>query len=490
MTNLDQAAQTHFATLDRTILDQRDHDLAVRHAPRIRFDVKEPFLPSVVGYTVFRESAPSPSFPRDMTLPPNAICAIEYAIWWDWEIQHLYELEHIWVYLDADEQVVAAEASSHGGYHEMLNETGHVPLEDGRVTIYSEPGKHAFAPTSRWLLDRAPSITESCTRHSGKMGVLVTPLFEGIIRDRTPLNNRVVHGYMERLAFTPSFDFSNVFDLRAAVFVPWDTLFRWIPQRVKWWADTLRETTPPHQRHVLRIAHRGASAHAQENSVESVKKAAELGADMVEVDIRLTADNIPVIAHDPNLKRVFGVEGMVEEMTAEQLRALTPPDHHPIMTFDEMAALCASLFMGMYLDIKEINEEGFERVMDSLTRRGMLPYVIFGSFRPDFIAEIKHYAPQASTSVLFGATHLDPVLLAQSLNADHVHPCWERFESPSKLLQGKWLERVREAGLGVICWNEIRPEEIAALYQLGVDGVCSDYPERLLEAHTAINQPA
>src|SRR5690606_5600916 len=119
---------------------------------------------------------------------------------------------------------------------------------------------------------------------------------------------------------------------------------------------------------------------------------------MVEVDIRLTADNIPVIAHDPNLKRVFGVEGMVEEMTAEQLRALTPPDRHPIMTFDEIAALCASLFMGMYLDIKEINEEGFERVMDSLTRRGMLPYVIFGSFRPDFIAEIKHYAPQASTS--------------------------------------------------------------------------------------------
>src|SRR5690606_18436418 len=137
------------------------------------------------------------------------------------------------------------------------------------------------------------------------------------------------HGYMERLAFTPSFDFSNVFDLRAAAFVPWDTLFRWIPQRVKWWADTLRETTSPHQRHVHRIAHRGASAHAQEHSAASVQKAAEHGADMVEVDIRLAADNIPVIAHDPNLKRVFGVEGMVEEMTAEQLRALTPPDRQP-----------------------------------------------------------------------------------------------------------------------------------------------------------------
>lgn len=484
--NLQQAADIHFATLDRTILDQSDYDLAGRHAPRIRFDAREPFLPSVVGYAVFRQSAQSASFPRDIVLPANVVSVIEYAIWWDWEIQHLYELEHIWVYLDADEQVVAADASAHGGYNDMRDQNGSVPMEDGRVIVYSEPGKHAFAPTPRWLLDRATTITASCTRHSGKMGVLITPLFEGIIHERTPLNNRVVHAYMERLAFTPTFSFSNVFNLRSAAFVPWDNLFRWIPSRVKWWADTLREITPPHERHVLRIAHRGASAHAQENSAESIKAAAELGADMVEVDIRLTADDVPVIAHDANLKRVFGVDGMIEDMTAEQLRTITPPNRQPILTFDEMVDLCASLFMGMYLDIKEINLAGFESVTRSLQRRAMLPYVTFGSFRPDFIAEIKYYVPQASTSILFGATHLDPVLLARALNADYVHPCWERFDSPSNLLEGEWLEQVRAAGLGVICWNEIRPEEIAALYQLGVDGICSDQPELLLQAHEAV----
>jgi glycerophosphoryl diester phosphodiesterase len=179
---------------------------------------------------------------------------------------------------------------------------------------------------------------------------------------------------------------------------------------------------------------------------------------------------------------------MIEDMTAEQLRAITPSHRLPIMTFDEMVDLCASLFMGIYLDIKELNVTGFESVVQSLARRGMLPYVIFGSFRPDFVAEIKHYVPQAATSILFGAEHLDPVLLAKSLNADYVHPCWERFDTPSNMLQGEWLETVRAAaaGLGVICWNEVRPAEIAALYQLGVDGICSDYPERLLQAHQAI----
>jgi glycerophosphoryl diester phosphodiesterase len=487
--NLQQAADAHFATLDRTVPDQRDYDLAVRHAPRIRFDQREPFLPSVVGYTVFSENAPSRSFPRQIVLPANATYAVEYAIWWDWEIQHLYELEHIWVYLDADEQVVAADASWHGGHHEMLNESGHVPMEDGSVIVYSEPGKHAFAPTTRWLLDRSPTTLASCGKHSGKMGVHVTPLFEGIIHDRTPLNNRVVHAYMERLAFTPAFNFSNVFDLQTAIFVPWENLFHWIPKRVKWWSDTLRETTPPHERHILRIAHRGASAYAQENSSASVKTAAELGADMVEVDIRLTADDVPVIAHDADLKRVFGVEGMIEDLTAEQLRAITPPDRQPVMTFDEMVDLCASLSMGMYLDIKEINEAAFGSVTHSLQRRGMLPYVTFGSFRPDFIAEIKHYAPQASTSILFGSANVDPVLMARALTADYVHPCWERLDSPSNLLEGVWLERVRAAGLGVICWNEIRPSQIASLYQLGVDGICSDQPELLLQAHAAIHQP-
>ncbi len=472
--------ETQFDTLDRTIPDAGDYALALRHAPRIRFDAREPFLPLAVGYTIFREDGKSPSFPREIVLPADAACAVEYAIWWDWDIQHLYELEHIWVYLDADEQVVAADASWHGGQHKMLDAAGAVPLEDGRVTLFSEPGKHAFAPVVDWLIERKPHTLADCGAHSGRMGVHVTPLFEGIIDARRPLNNNVVHAYLERQAFEPSFEFSKDFDLATAVLVPWAQLFRWIPSRVRWWADHLRETTPPDQRHPLRIAHRGASAYAQEGSGASVEKAAQLGADMIEMDVRTSADDIPVIAHDANLQRVFGVEGDIGALTLAELLALTPPNRQPILTFEQMAELCASLGVGLYLDIKEVTPEAMAQVIATLRRRGMINYAIFGSFRPDVVAEIKANAPDAVTSILFSSTHVDPVALAASVGADYVHPCWERFDSPSSLLTADWLERVRAADLGIVCWHEERPAEIAALNALGVDGICSDQPELLV----------
>jgi len=472
--------ESHFATFNRIIPDQTEYDLARRHAPRIRFDVREPFLPLVVGYTVFRENGKSPSFPREIVLPDNAVYAIEYAIWWDWDIQHLYELEHIWVYLDQNEIVVAADASWHGGFHPMVDADGRVPMENGRVTLFSESGKHAFAPVIDWLINRKPTTDQSCGKRSGRMGVHVTPLFEGLIHERLPLNNNVVHAYLERLAFTPTYDFPLRFELANAALVPWPMLFEWIPSRVKCWADFLRETTPPNNRRPLRIAHRGASAYAQEGSQSSVEKAAELGSDMVEIDIRVTADDVPVIAHDADLKRVFGVEGLISEMTLSTLLAATPPDRQPILTFDEMVKLCGKLELGLYLDIKEITPTAMERIIVSLRKHGMLRYSIFGSFRPDLVVEIKAAAPDASTSILFASTHVDPVALAVSVKADYVHPCWERFESPSSLLTDEWIAPVRGAGLGIVCWHEERPHEIAALHALGVDGICSDQPELLV----------
>jgi len=471
--------EAHFATLDRTIPDEADHALAVRFAPRIRFDVREPFFPSVVGHTIFRADGKSASFPRDIVLPSGTACVIEYAIWWDWDIQHLYELEHIWVYLDADENVVASDASWHGGMHAMLNADGRVPLEDGRVTLFSESGKHAFAPVRDWLITRKPTTDEGCGRLSGSMGVHVTPLFAGVIQDRTPLNNNVVRAHLERLSFEPTYDFSNIFDLREAVFVPWVTLVQWIPARVHWWSEFLATTTPPDQRRPLRIAHRGASAYAQEGSQASVEKAVELGSDMVEIDLRVTADDVPIIAHDSSLQRVFGVEGTIAEMTLKELRAATPPNRQPILTFDEMLELCSSLGLGLYLDIKEITPGSAAQVVENLRERGMLNYTIFGSFRPDVIAEIKANAPGVVTSILFSSTHIDPVALAKACSADYVHPCWERFESPADLLTPDWMDAVRTANLGIVCWHEERPEVIAALNALGVEGICSDQPELL-----------
>ena len=469
--------------LGRIHQSEADLALARRHAPIIRFDEREPFFPSVVGYTIFEADAPSASFPRDIRLAEGIAFAIEYAIWWDWDIQHLYELEHIWVYIDRDGKLKEAEASWHGRYHQMRDDDGNPPLEDGRLALYSEPGKHAFAPSRAWLLRRKAKTIASCGVRAGAMGLHITPLFDGIIADDNPLNNRLVHSYLERLQFEPSFDFSQRFDLRQALMLPWPRLFKWIPARVSAWLAHLGATIPPHERRFLRIAHRGASAYAAENSLAAIRAAAELGADMVEIDIRATADDVPVVIHDSNLKRTHGVAGDVSDFTMESLRQMTA-EGSPILSFDEAVKRCRELGLGLYLDIKRLSFKSAAAMFVALDRHHYMKSTIFGSFRPDYLADIKAARPDAKTAILFGSVDIDPVKLAQAINADFVHPCWEhRARQPHKLLTADWIDAVRAAKLGIVCWHEERPAEIAALKALGVDAICSDKPELLLQAH-------
>ncbi len=104
-----------YAALLATPQEPEAQAFAARYAPLVWFDATEPFLPLAAAYTIFRADAPSPSMERAVVLVtpehPLATSAIEYAIWWDWDISHLYELEHVWVYLDDQGRVVGSEAS-------------------------------------------------------------------------------------------------------------------------------------------------------------------------------------------------------------------------------------------------------------------------------------------------------------------------------------------------------------------------------------------
>jgi glycerophosphoryl diester phosphodiesterase len=461
--------------------NRADFELAVRHAPVLRFDVREPFLPSAVGFTVLRQDGPSPSFPRDLHLAagdrPPAATIIEYAVWWDWDIGHLYELEHVWVYLDTAGRVVWGEASQHGGFQPMLRNGG-PPLTGERLTVCSEPGKHAFAASPERLILRADDIKFNCGPAAGWAGVHVTPLFEGIITQRTPLAKRLVLSYLRRQAFEPSFDFSQMFEITPELLALWPTLNAWIPGRVAELVAELEQAIPPGERHIYRIAHRGASAYAPENTLRAIELAAALGADMVELDIRRSADGVPVILHDEDLSRTTTGRGRVQDWNLADLKTLEAGPGETIPTLDEALRACRRHGMRPYLELK--TGEGLPTVMIVVRRYYSPSEVMLASFRPDWLAEVKALAPEATTSILFRSPEEDAVALAQSIQADYIHPCWEgQGPEPRKLLTREWLERVRAARLGVICWHEERPAEIAALRQLDVDGICSNTPERL-----------
>jgi len=223
-----------------------DHELARRYAPIIRFDAHEPFLPLAAGYTLFRHAGASLSFPCQIELHkaghPDATFAIEYAVWWDWDIQHLYELEHIWVYVDNQGQVVRGEASAHGSFQDMAID-GRLNLTGDRLTLFSEPGKHAFAPKVEWLENGKADTVSNCGAEAGTAGLCTPPIIEGYIHS-TAEDDCLIYAYLQTQAFMPSMEFSQIFEGLQDCLVPWSLLFKWIPSRVDWWISELHRLAP------------------------------------------------------------------------------------------------------------------------------------------------------------------------------------------------------------------------------------------------------
>jgi hypothetical protein len=226
-------------------------ELAARYAPLIFFDRKEPFLPLAAGYSIFMQDGASPSFPRRIELCAEgrapAVFVIEYAIWWDWDIQHLYEVEHTWTYVGANGKVVFSEASWHGGFNAMTLDGGKVRVSrqnDGdHPIVYSEPGKHAFAAKPEILIEqRRDKTLRECGPRAGSGGLWVTPLFQGILDLRKNAEvDACVTAHLQEQAFTPAFVWSKQFLITSELLIPWPTLFDWVPARIDWWIARLQK---------------------------------------------------------------------------------------------------------------------------------------------------------------------------------------------------------------------------------------------------------
>lgn len=216
----------------RAPLASSDLSLAKRLAPVIRFAVNEPFLPSHVGVTVIDSPGTSPSAPLEVTFGPGVARVIEYAIWWDWDIGHLYELEHVWLKLDGADKIISVDASAHGRLFAMTRPDGSRPIEDGRVTLYSEPGKHAFHATPETIIARKRQMTAACRELAGTGHVLINEMFEQRFSKVTAEDHRAVRRHLEARAFEPSFEFSQRFDLADVHFLSWPDLYEYIAARV------------------------------------------------------------------------------------------------------------------------------------------------------------------------------------------------------------------------------------------------------------------
>lgn len=223
-----------------------DLDLARRHAPIVHFDDGEPFLPHLVGYQVLRQPGPSPTHARYLALetpagPADAV--VEYALWTDWDIQHLYELEHVWSYLalptdrrDARDggRLIHAEASWHGGEGPLV-QGARLSSEGERPVAYAQPGKHAMAPDPG-VFSQFDVLRERfhwpADRGAGRSGLIVTPLMAGKLTTN-PRRDALANAYLRRFGFAPAFRFGQRWDGATAEYVTCAELVELIPGRIE-----------------------------------------------------------------------------------------------------------------------------------------------------------------------------------------------------------------------------------------------------------------
>ncbi len=211
-------------------------EMTFGYAPRIFMDKKEPFKIKKVGFTEYQvDGCKSDSFNRsfDMQNFAGAVKVLEYAYYLDYDIQHLYDLEHIWVYVNKAGDVVGAEGSYHGRFLNAMNRTfGEASVQHGKkIVMYSQPGKHAMLSDPK-LMYLYSELYESCDRLAGIHGLDAPDRFlEGI--NITPSENQKVVDYIrEKFCFVPSMEFEEV-TIPEEDYMEWDELAGMIPAYIK-----------------------------------------------------------------------------------------------------------------------------------------------------------------------------------------------------------------------------------------------------------------
>lgn len=232
------------------------------------------------------------------------------------------------------------------------------------------------------------------------------------------------------------------------------------------------------------IAHRGASAYEPENTLLAFEHAIELGATMLELDVWSSYDGHPVVIHDADLMRVARDPRAIESLKLAELKAFDVGRGERIPVLSEVIELARGRAQ-LYIELK--GQHTPESVVGALHDTDFIQHAIVGSFLGWLPQRIKDLDANIRTSVLIGADHRDADIIAwaRAIDADYVHPCWERASrTPHELLTPELISRIRACGLGIIVWHEERPSELRELARLDVDGICTNTPDVLAEILT------
>jgi len=234
------------------------------------------------------------------------------------------------------------------------------------------------------------------------------------------------------------------------------------------------------------LGHRGAGGEAPENTWPAFETARASGAHGFEIDVLLTRDKKPVVVHDLTLERIAGGHGAIHSMNWAELSRLDVGGHfHPRFSGERIPRFEDVLDkyghdMILDIEIKGYSPfyEGIEEVVIGLLKeRKLTDKVIISSFNPMILRRVSILAPRIRT----GSNYISDVILQlrRIWFAPFIKP-FSKHPQPGQVNQ-KYVARQRRRGIQVIPWGVNEPDEIKRMLELGVDGIISDFPARMVE---------
>ncbi len=244
------------------------------------------------------------------------------------------------------------------------------------------------------------------------------------------------------------------------------------------------------------FGHRGASAHYPENTLPALRAAFEAGVSYLELDVWATADGHVVAHHDATLQRLCGDRRRISDVTLAELKALDAgfgfsPDRssRPCLGQGITVPTLAEVFQAIpaaffNIEVKQESPAIEEQVLAVIEGAGTADRVLLAAEQDTIMQRLRPLCGPIPTSFSFGELAAFFGWLEGGCRGEY-HPPGAALQIP-EIWVGRTLvtaETVRAAhalGLEVHVWTVNEPQDMERLLELGVDGLMSDYPERLV----------
>lgn len=225
---------------------------------------------------------------------------------------------------------------------------------------------------------------------------------------------------------------------------------------------------------MLRIGHRGACGYEPENTLRSFNRALELGVDMLELDVHICQSGEIVVIHDSKVDRTTNGTGYVTDKTLDELKTLDAGKGERIPTLPEVLDLVnRKVKVNVELKGTDTAKPVFQLLEKHVTEFGW-SYADFliSSFNHDELQEFRRLSKEFSIGVLISNIPAGFIEFAEKIGAYSVNVY---IGSITREL----VDDARRRGIRVFVWTVDDIDDIGRMSSLGVDGIFSNYPDRL-----------